>query len=111
MGAVSLRYDGMLRGRSVGGSVCHGKPPSKGPVPWIGESNVNRIGGDICVYIMMLEGSTPSSFEKSSSKSFLKIGITSDINRRVAELNQSFPPTLYQPSLNVTLGIPKSRRI
>lgn len=70
--------------------------PARGPKPFDGLFEVDRTLGPISVYLFVLDG--PGSVvlpdPANPALRFIKIGITSDLARRTAELNQAFPPGL-----------------
>jgi hypothetical protein len=65
---------------------------SRGPPPFVGMLNVERLGAPEWVYLMVLEGDVLGS--SSTDPPYIKVGRSCDIERRRAELNQGFPPGL-----------------
>ncbi|WP_324697765.1 DUF3427 domain-containing protein [Novosphingobium sp. RL4] len=65
----------------------------RGPPPSTGDVVISRESGPVSVYLFTLEGAdTPTFPGKPDGMMVVKIGISNDPERRLAELNWGFPP-------------------
>ena len=64
----------------------------RGPPPAVGESTVVRTDGETEVYLMQLEGPAGAIVDLPSGHHVIKVGMSSDVNARVNQLNSGFPP-------------------
>ena len=71
--------------------VLGGQAISRGPTPSFGTSMVTREDGPTSIYVMALEGCVDALFPKlaplATGKRVVKVGISSEPDRRQAELN------------------------
>ncbi|WP_018235107.1 GIY-YIG nuclease family protein [Ensifer sp. BR816] len=64
----------------------------RGPPPVSGEAIVVRQSGETHVYLLRLEGPVGAFVDLPPGHSVIKIGMSGNVERRVAELNAGFPP-------------------
>lgn len=68
---------------------------SRGPRPWFGKSQANRVDGETKLYLMALIGCVDALFPKHlptlRQRTVIKVGRSNDPARRVIELNCGFP--------------------
>ncbi|WP_296096985.1 hypothetical protein [uncultured Agrobacterium sp.] len=64
----------------------------RGPPPVSGEAIVVRPSGETYVYLLRLEGPVDALVDLPPDHSVIKIGMSGNIERRIAELNAGFPP-------------------
>jgi len=64
----------------------------RGPPPVSGEAIVVRQTGETHVYLLRLEGPVAAFVDHPPAHSVIKIGMSGNVERRVAELNAGFPP-------------------
>lgn len=69
---------------------------SRGPVPFIGSSEHQRLDGDNALYAFCLEGPFERVFSMSIEDDVrvVKVGRSNDVGRRLSELNSGFPTEL-----------------
>ena len=81
----------------ISGSTLRGgltsQSPSRGPAPFAGTYFVEQECGPSSVYLMELRGRLPNGL-RGGKLAFLKVGRSSHVGRREAELNAGFPPGL-----------------
>jgi hypothetical protein len=84
-------------GMTVSGDGPEAANPSRGPVPTFGSFEANRCDGPTELYILLLEGTEQWLAGQRPSlvgASFLKVGFSNDIERRLEELNVGLPMVL-----------------
>jgi hypothetical protein len=68
---------------------------SRGPKPWFGKSEANRVDGETKLYLMTLTGCLdalfPKRLPKLRQKTVIKVGRSNDPVRRLVEMNCGFP--------------------
>lgn len=77
------------------GGMMNEEPPTtwrRGPPPTAGLRVVEYGEGETEVYLMRLEGPTKAILDLSEGDVVVKIGISTDVPRLLAELNCGFPP-------------------
>ena len=69
---------------------------SRGPVPFIGSSEHQRVDGDNALYAFRLDGPVERVFSMSIQEDtrVVKVGRSNDVGRRLSELNAGFPAEL-----------------
>lgn len=71
-----------------------GKPPvwRRGPPPSAGPRTILKYDGPTHLYLMKLEGPAAAMLALEDGMAAIKVGITNDLARRLAQLNFGFPP-------------------
>ncbi|PZU21798.1 MAG: hypothetical protein DI589_12860 [Shinella sp.] len=64
----------------------------RGPPPKVGKVQVTFEEGPTDVYLLRLSGPTDAVFDLPAGHSVIKVGMSGNVRRRLAELNAGFPP-------------------
>lgn len=84
------------KGLTLGGDSIPGVPSEprfrRGPPPSVGEVTVTRSDAETEVYLMRLAGPVSAIVDIPDGHHVIKVGMSSNVNARMAQLNSGFPP-------------------
>lgn len=78
--------------KASAGGVAGETTYRRGPPPFVGEATVVRSDGETEVYLMRLEGPVGAMVDLPEGHHVIKIGMSSNVHARLAQLNLGFPP-------------------